>query len=76
MDTARASVVEERPINRIRPALIRIVVADDHAIVRDGLKQFIAGEEDMVVSGEAAPAPTAISTKRAPRSNWLQPSAL
>jgi DNA-binding NarL/FixJ family response regulator len=28
--------------------------ADDHAIVRAGLKQFIAGEKDMVVSGEAA----------------------
>jgi len=33
---------------------IRILVADDHAIVRAGLKQFIADEKDMVVSGEAA----------------------
>jgi DNA-binding NarL/FixJ family response regulator len=34
--------------------MIRILIADDHAIVRAGLKQFIAGEKDMVVSGEAA----------------------
>ena len=34
--------------------MIRILIADDHAIVRAGLKQFIAGEKDMVVSSEAA----------------------
>lgn len=32
---------------------IRILIADDHAIVRAGLKQFIADEADMVVAGEA-----------------------
>ena len=34
--------------------MIRILIADDHAIVRAGLKQFIADEKDMVVCGEAA----------------------
>jgi two-component system invasion response regulator UvrY len=34
--------------------MIRILIADDHAIVRAGLKQFIAAEKDMVVSAEAA----------------------
>jgi DNA-binding NarL/FixJ family response regulator len=34
--------------------MIKILIADDHAIVRAGLKQFIADEDDMVVSGEAA----------------------
>jgi DNA-binding NarL/FixJ family response regulator len=34
--------------------MIRILIADDHAIVRAGLKQFIASEGDMVVTGEAA----------------------
>jgi DNA-binding NarL/FixJ family response regulator len=34
--------------------MIRILIADDHAIVRAGLKQFIADERDMVVAGEAA----------------------
>jgi two-component system invasion response regulator UvrY len=34
--------------------MIRILVADDHAIVRQGLKQILAGESDFVVAGEAA----------------------
>lgn len=33
---------------------IRILVADDHAIVRDGLRQLINGQVDMEVAGEAA----------------------
>jgi len=39
---------------RMPPAMIRILIADDHAIVRAGLKQFIADERDMVVAGEAS----------------------
>jgi DNA-binding NarL/FixJ family response regulator len=54
MNSARASVAEDRTVNRTRRALIRILIADDHVIVRAGLKQFIASEKDMVVSGEAA----------------------
>jgi DNA-binding NarL/FixJ family response regulator len=34
--------------------MIRILIADDHAIVRGGLKQIIATTADIVVSGEAA----------------------
>jgi DNA-binding NarL/FixJ family response regulator len=34
--------------------LIRIVIADDHAIVREGLKRIIASAEDLAVVGEAA----------------------
>ncbi|MEO6928893.1 MAG: response regulator transcription factor [Casimicrobiaceae bacterium] len=34
--------------------MIRILIADDHAIVRAGLKQFIADQIDMEVAGEAA----------------------
>ncbi|HQO39191.1 MAG TPA: response regulator transcription factor [Spirochaetota bacterium] len=33
--------------------MIRIVIADDHDIVRAGLKQIIADEEDMEVAGES-----------------------
>ncbi|MDE2598726.1 MAG: response regulator transcription factor [Rhodocyclaceae bacterium] len=33
--------------------MIRILVADDHAIIRDGLKQIIAFNSDMQVVGEA-----------------------
>ena len=32
---------------------IKILIADDHAIVREGLKQIVAEEQDMVVLGEA-----------------------
>jgi two-component system invasion response regulator UvrY len=58
---AHSSAVSGRsvatPENTPKPAIrsmIRILIADDHAIVRAGLKQFIAAEKDMVVSGEAA----------------------
>ena len=34
--------------------MIRIVVADDHAIVREGLKRIVASVQDMEVTGEAA----------------------
>ena len=32
----------------------RIFVVDDHPVVRDGLKNLIEQEEDLVVCGEAA----------------------
>ncbi|AFH48014.1 Response regulator [Ignavibacterium album JCM 16511] len=32
---------------------IKILIADDHAIVREGLKQIVAEEVDMIVAGEA-----------------------
>ncbi|MGZ3182405.1 MAG: response regulator [Telluria sp.] len=34
-------------------ATIRIFIADDHAIVREGLKQILAESPEMVVAGEA-----------------------
>lgn len=34
--------------------MIKILIADDHAIVREGLKQIVAEESDMTVSGEAS----------------------
>ena len=33
--------------------MIKILIADDHAIVREGLKQILAETADMVVGGEA-----------------------
>jgi DNA-binding NarL/FixJ family response regulator len=33
--------------------MIRIVIADDHAIVREGLKRIVAGEADFQIVGEA-----------------------
>lgn len=37
---------------------IKILIADDHAIVREGLKQIVAEEKDMTVLGEAENAGT------------------
>jgi len=34
--------------------MIKILIADDHAIVRKGLKQILSEISDMVVAGEAA----------------------
>jgi DNA-binding NarL/FixJ family response regulator len=33
---------------------IQVLLADDHAIIRDGLKQILSDTEDLVVVGEAA----------------------
>ena len=45
--------------------MIRILIADDHAIVRAGLKQFIADHADMHVAAEAATGTEAIAAVRA-----------
>src|SRR5438552_8193014 len=37
-----------------RKAMIRIVIADDHPIVRDGLRKLLNLEDDFEVVGEAA----------------------
>ena len=34
-------------------ATIRVFIADDHAIVREGLKQILAEQHDIIVAGEA-----------------------
>ncbi|UCF84115.1 MAG: response regulator transcription factor [Desulfobacteraceae bacterium] len=34
--------------------MIKILIADDHAYIREGLKQILAETSDMVVAGEAA----------------------
>lgn len=33
---------------------IKIVLADDHALVRDGIKSLLEGEDDLLVTGEAS----------------------
>ena len=45
--------------------MIRILIADDHAIVRAGLKQFIADQADMTIAGEAASGEEVVSLVRA-----------
>ena len=34
--------------------MIRILIDDDHAIVREGLKQIVAETSDIIVAGEAS----------------------
>jgi len=46
---------------------IRVLVADDHAVVRDGLKLFLELEKDIVVAGEAADGKAAVEQSRALR---------
>lgn len=43
---------------------IRIIIADDHAIFRDGLRRLLASEKDFAVVGEAADGDQAISLAR------------
>lgn len=45
--------------------MIRILIVDDHAIVRAGLKQFIAGQIDMEVAAEAGSGAEAIAAANA-----------
>lgn len=41
-----------QPKKKKAATMIRILVADDHAIVREGMKQIVAESYDMVVAGE------------------------
>jgi DNA-binding NarL/FixJ family response regulator len=41
--------------------MIRILIADDHAIVREGLKQIVAQTSDIIVVGEAVNAADALA---------------
>jgi len=34
--------------------MIKILIADDHAVVRAGIRQFVTGQDDLCVAGEAA----------------------
>ena len=44
--------------------MIRVLIADDHAIVRGGFRQFVADEPDMCVAAEAATGEEAIGLVR------------
>ena len=45
--------------------MIRVLIADDHKIVRDGLKRILASSADLQVAGEAASGDEALALARA-----------
>ncbi|MFN8094552.1 MAG: response regulator transcription factor [Vicinamibacteria bacterium] len=45
--------------------MIRVLIADDHAVVREGLKRIVAGNADMEVTAEAASGQEALELARA-----------
>jgi DNA-binding NarL/FixJ family response regulator len=45
--------------------LIRVLIADDHSIVRDGLKRILAATADLQVTGEAAGGDEALALVKA-----------
>ena len=47
-------------------APIRVLVADDHAVVREGLRTFLALQDGIEVVGEAADGEQARGAGRAP----------
>jgi DNA-binding NarL/FixJ family response regulator len=49
------------------PRPIRVVIVDDHAVVRAGLEQLLAGEPDLAVVGTAASGSEAIDLVRSVR---------
>lgn len=50
----QSGTLDGSPVATQETPLIRIVLADDHPIVRDGLKKLLVLEEDIAVVGEAS----------------------
>ena len=50
-----------------QPTVIRVVIVDDHAVLRAGLEQLLAGEPDLEVVGRAAGGEEAVETVRQTR---------
>src|SRR5688572_26514988 len=44
--------------------MIRLLICDDHALVREGFKQILADMPDVSIAGEAGDGPTAIQCAR------------
>src|SRR5579864_2485323 len=45
----------------MRDSMIRVLIADDHNVVRNGLKAVLSGAKDMTVVGEAATGTQAVA---------------
>ena len=44
--------------------MIRVLLCDDHRIVREGLKQILADSKDIEVAGEAIDGPEVLAQAR------------
>src|ERR1019366_3651083 len=53
MDTMTAPINDNSEGTEKKKATVRIVIADDHPIVRDGLKKLLLLEDDFEIVGEA-----------------------
>src|SRR6202171_2118228 len=53
MDIMTAPVNQSPEARENRKTMVRIVIADDHPIVRDGLKKLLLLEDDFEIVGEA-----------------------
>ncbi|MFS0753568.1 response regulator transcription factor [Noviherbaspirillum sp. 1P10PC] len=58
-------------MNRNNGKTIKVLIADDHAIVREGLKQILADTSNIVVEGEAENGLSAVQLVRGCDSNVL-----
>lgn len=51
--------------------IIQVLIADDHSILREGLKQILSETEDILVVAEAQTAAEAISLARTTNANIM-----
>lgn len=65
--SARPSVRTKAPVSSERPAKIRVLVADDHAIVLEGLVAMLGRQPDMEVVAQASNGREAVQEWRAHR---------
>src|SRR5258708_12937793 len=61
---SRFQRVEKFPMNFKRAQPVRIVIADDHPIFRDGLRRLLEAEPDLKVLGEASDGAEALRLAR------------
>src|SRR5215467_9599108 len=54
METMAAPINDNSEGTERKKATVRILIADDHPIVRDGLKKLLLLEDDLDVVGEAS----------------------
>ena len=50
-----------------QPAVLRVLIVDDHAVVRSGLRAVLEGEDGVEVCGEASSASAAVHNAKALR---------